>query len=74
MAKTSYAIALGSNRRSRHGSPRETIGARGGRGLEVERLSPIIDTAGLGPAGRCFANAGRSPRFRIRACRAPSAV
>ena len=28
MAKTSYAIALGSNRRSRHGSPADTLRAR----------------------------------------------
>jgi 2-amino-4-hydroxy-6-hydroxymethyldihydropteridine diphosphokinase len=56
MAKTSYAIALGSNRRSRHGSPRETIEAAAA-GLGVERLSPIIETPALGPAGRSFANA-----------------
>ena len=56
MAKTSYAIALGSNRRSRQGSPRETIEAAAA-GLGVERLSPIIETPALGPAGRSFANA-----------------
>ena len=57
MATTSYAIALGSNRRSRHGSPADTlraaIAALGG----IEAVSTIRHTAALGPAGRGFANA-----------------
>ena len=56
MAKTSYAIALGSNRRSRYGSPAETVRAA------LERLAPVRSSAvhatpALGPAGRAFANA-----------------
>jgi 2-amino-4-hydroxy-6-hydroxymethyldihydropteridine diphosphokinase len=57
MATTSYAIALGSNRRSRHGSPaatlRATLAAIGG----VKTVSTIRNTPALGPAGRSFANA-----------------
>ena len=61
MAVTSYAIALGSNRRSRHGSPAQTLraafAALGALG-EVERCSTILKTPPLGPAaGREFANA-----------------
>ena len=57
MAKTSYAIALGSNRRSRHGSPAETVRAALaalGAGRTSRRSAP---TPALGPAGRGFANA-----------------
>jgi 2-amino-4-hydroxy-6-hydroxymethyldihydropteridine diphosphokinase len=56
MARTSYAIALGSNRRSRYGSPAETVRAAADV-LDVERLSAIRSTPALGPAGRGFANA-----------------
>ena len=56
MAKTSYAIALGSNRRSCHGSPQSNVRAAA-EALQVERLSSIRSTAALGPAGRGFANA-----------------
>ncbi|MBV8686090.1 MAG: 2-amino-4-hydroxy-6-hydroxymethyldihydropteridine diphosphokinase [Alphaproteobacteria bacterium] len=51
-----YAIALGSNRRSRHGSPEATVRAAA-EALGVERLSPIHRTEAMGPAGRGFANA-----------------
>jgi 2-amino-4-hydroxy-6-hydroxymethyldihydropteridine diphosphokinase len=55
-----YAVALGSNRRSRHGSPASTlraaIDALGELGV-VESESPILATPALGPAGRAFANA-----------------
>ena len=60
MAKTSYAIALGSNRRSRHGSPAATLRAAIatlGETGEVARASAIHATPALGPAGRGFANA-----------------
>ena len=63
MTVTSYALALGSNRRSRHGSPAETLAAAAEE-LGVERLSRIRTTAAVGPAGRGFANAAavlRSP-------------
>ena len=53
---TSYALALGSNRRSRHGSPAETVAAAAAA-LGVERLSRIRTTRAVGPAGRAFANA-----------------
>ena len=56
MAKTSYAIALGSNRRSRHGSPEETVRAAAAV-IGAERLSTVRATPALGPAGRGFANA-----------------
>jgi 2-amino-4-hydroxy-6-hydroxymethyldihydropteridine diphosphokinase len=56
MAVTSYAIALGSNRRSRHGSPAETLRAAA-HALGAERLSRIRATPALGPPGRSFANA-----------------
>lgn len=61
MTPTSYAIALGSNRRHhRHGGPDQVIGAAA-RALnafgEVTAASPLIRTAALGPAGRSFANA-----------------
>ena len=54
MTVTSYALALGSNRRSRHGSPAETLAAAAEE-LGVERLSRIRTTAAVGPAGRGFA-------------------
>ncbi|MDQ4086600.1 MAG: 2-amino-4-hydroxy-6-hydroxymethyldihydropteridine diphosphokinase [Pseudomonadota bacterium] len=61
MAKTSYAIALGSNRRhGRYGSPERVVEAaieQLRRLGEIERVSSISATAALGPAGRGFANA-----------------
>ncbi len=62
MAKTSYAIALGSNRRhGRHGAPRGVIEAAiktldKGK-LKLVARSAIRATPALGPAGRSFANA-----------------
>jgi len=56
MGKTSYALALGSNRRSRLGSPAATVRAAIA-GLEPDAASRIHATAALGPAGRGFANA-----------------
>lgn len=62
MPQTSYAIALGSNRRhGRHGEPRRILAAAmdaiAEQGLKVERRSSIRATPALGPAGRSFANA-----------------
>ncbi len=51
-----YAIALGSNRRGRHGSPAETVRAAASA-IGAERLSRVRPTPALGPAGRGFANA-----------------
>jgi 2-amino-4-hydroxy-6-hydroxymethyldihydropteridine diphosphokinase len=56
MPVTSYAIALGSNRRSRHGSPAATVRAAAAA-IPVDLLSSIRLTPALGPAGRSFANA-----------------
>jgi 2-amino-4-hydroxy-6-hydroxymethyldihydropteridine diphosphokinase len=56
MALTSYAIALGSNRRGRHGSPTAILRAAAAA-IGTRRLSRIRLTAALGPAGRGFANA-----------------
>lgn len=56
MGRTSYAVALGSNRRSRFGSPDQTVRAAAAE-IGVERLSTIRLTPALGPAGRAFANA-----------------
>ncbi|MEO7178844.1 MAG: 2-amino-4-hydroxy-6-hydroxymethyldihydropteridine diphosphokinase, partial [Allosphingosinicella sp.] len=51
-----YAIALGSNRRSRHGSPVETLRSAAAA-IGAKRLSRVRLTPALGPAGRGFANA-----------------
>jgi len=56
MALTSYAIALGSNRRGRHGSPAQIVRAAAAA-IGAERLSQVRQTPALGPAGRGFANA-----------------
>ena len=61
VTKTSYAIALGSNRRhGRHGSPANIVRAAA-QALDgigrVEQLSTVLATPALGPAGRGFANA-----------------
>lgn len=62
MPRTSYAIALGSNRRhGRHGAParviRAAIDTLASEDLAIARISPVIRTAAFGPAGRSFANA-----------------
>jgi 2-amino-4-hydroxy-6-hydroxymethyldihydropteridine diphosphokinase len=62
MGLTSYAIALGSNRRhGRHGAPAQVLAAAAAamqrEGVRVEALSTIRATPALGPAGRGFANA-----------------
>jgi 2-amino-4-hydroxy-6-hydroxymethyldihydropteridine diphosphokinase len=53
---TIYLVALGSNRRSRWGSPAETVRAAA-EVIGAERLSRVRSTPALGPAGRSFANA-----------------
>ncbi len=62
MHRTSYLIALGSNRRHvRHGGPagvvRAAVRALEDAGLKIIRVSAIRRTPALGPAGRDFANA-----------------
>jgi 2-amino-4-hydroxy-6-hydroxymethyldihydropteridine diphosphokinase len=62
MAKTSYAIAIGSNRRhGRHGAPQQVVEAAmtaldKGK-LTLVARSSVWPTPALGPAGRSFANA-----------------
>ena len=56
MALTSYAIALGSNRRSRFGAPAATV-REAAREIGASTVSAIVATPPLGPAGRTFANA-----------------
>ena len=61
MIRTSYAIALGSNRRHHlHGGPAHVLGAAVAALAQVGNVvvvSPTIHTPALGPAGRSFANA-----------------
>jgi 2-amino-4-hydroxy-6-hydroxymethyldihydropteridine diphosphokinase len=51
-----YLIALGSNRRSRLGTPAQTLRAAA-EAIGAARLSRLRQTPALGPAGRSFANA-----------------
>ncbi len=52
-----YAIALGSNRRGRHGGPRDELRAALEAIGGVVAASPIVETAPVGPSIRRFANA-----------------
>lgn len=57
-----YLIALGSNvRHHRHGPPERVLGAAlealGKAGIKVERASPVVRSAPLGPSRRRYANA-----------------
>jgi 2-amino-4-hydroxy-6-hydroxymethyldihydropteridine diphosphokinase len=54
---TSYIIALGSNRRGRHGGPRAELRAALAAIGRVCAVSRIHETAPLGPSIRRFANA-----------------
>jgi 2-amino-4-hydroxy-6-hydroxymethyldihydropteridine diphosphokinase len=65
MATTSYAIALGSNRRSRHGSPTATLRAALAAIGGVKAVSTIRTTPALGPAGRSFANGAAIVESRL---------
>jgi 2-amino-4-hydroxy-6-hydroxymethyldihydropteridine diphosphokinase len=51
-----YAIALGSNRRGRRGSPAAIVRAAAAA-IGAESLSRVRITRAMGPAGRGFANA-----------------
>jgi 2-amino-4-hydroxy-6-hydroxymethyldihydropteridine diphosphokinase len=57
MGTATYALALGSNRRSRFGSPEATITAALEAIGEVRAVSPVLRTAAMGPSSRAFANA-----------------
>lgn len=56
MPMQSYAIALGSNRRGRHGSPRDELRAALAALGGVVAMSPIIETPPVGPSTRRYAN------------------
>ena len=55
MTGTSYVIAVGSNRRGRHGGPRAEV--RAALAALGGLASPIVDNAPVGPSQRRFANA-----------------
>lgn len=57
MARASYVVALGSNRCGRHGRPRKEIAAALEAIGGIAAVSPIIETAPVGPSMRRFANA-----------------
>lgn len=52
-----YAIAIGSNRRGRHGAPRSEVRAACAALGGVVAVSPIVTSAPLGPSLRRYANA-----------------
>lgn len=54
---SSYVIALGSNRRGRHGGPADEVRAALAAVGGVVAVSPLIATAPMGPSSRRFANA-----------------
>lgn len=57
MPTNRYVIALGSNRRGRHGTPIDEVRAGIAVLGPVRATSPILTTAPLGPSIRRFANA-----------------
>jgi 2-amino-4-hydroxy-6-hydroxymethyldihydropteridine diphosphokinase len=73
MSKTSYVIALGSNRtHHRYGAPRQVVAgavtALGKiKGVKILATAPIVATAAVGPAGRSFANTALVLRSRKNA-------
>ncbi|MBW6524580.1 2-amino-4-hydroxy-6-hydroxymethyldihydropteridine diphosphokinase [Sphingomonas sp. RHCKR47] len=55
MRRSTYLVALGSNRAGRHGRPKDEVAAA--LRLLAGRASPIVASAPLGPSTRTFANA-----------------
>lgn len=55
--RSSYVIALGSNRRGRHGGPADAVRAALAAIGGVVAMSPLLATAPLGPSSRRFVNA-----------------
>jgi 2-amino-4-hydroxy-6-hydroxymethyldihydropteridine diphosphokinase len=55
MATTTYAIAIGSNRRSRRGAPEAAVRAAIAA-IGAHRAAPILASAPVGPSIRRFAN------------------
>lgn len=56
MATSTYAIAIGSNRRGRHGAPASEVRAAIAALDGVRTVAPIIGSAPLGPSLRRYAN------------------
>ena len=56
MTRSSYIVALGSNRRGRHGAPAAELRAAC-QAIGAARWSPIVGSAPVGPSTRRFANA-----------------
>lgn len=56
MADSTYLVALGSNRRGRHGAPEAEVRAALAA-IGAARWSPIVSSAPIGPSTRRFANA-----------------
>jgi len=52
----SYAIAIGSNRRGRHGAPADEVRAAIAALDGVSAVAPIVGSAPLGPSLRRYAN------------------
>lgn len=57
MGTATYLVALGSNRRSRYGSPERTVAAALQAIGGVLAVSPVARSAPVGPSARRFANA-----------------
>jgi len=57
VTRSTYVIALGSNRRGRHGAPEAEIAAALAALGNVVAVSPVIGTPPIGPSIRRFANA-----------------
>lgn len=57
MASSTYLIAIGSNRRGRHGAPRDEVRAAVAALDGVVAVSSVIETPAIGPSIRRFANA-----------------
>lgn len=55
MARTTYLIALGSNRRGRHGGPADEVRAALGT-IGAQGAAPVMTSAPVGPSIRRFAN------------------
>ncbi|MGM9026805.1 hypothetical protein ACTFC5_04870, partial [Campylobacter jejuni] len=53
---STYAIAIGSNRRGRHGAPASEVRAAIAALDGVRAVAPIIGSAPLGPSLRRYAN------------------
>lgn len=76
MARASYAIAIGSNRRGRHGSPEREVAAALEALAGVVAVAPVIRSAPLGPSLRRYANtvalveSPLSPREMLAQCKA----